>query len=130
MATTERGTTASARSTASTDDGITQTARSGAHTGAGAAGEVGARLPEVAQSTRDALAETNRLVQRGSDQSLKVLGAASIGLATGLLIGGANRLLVVAAMIPAALVGATLIERSEGEFGTSGTRTGSAGPRS
>jgi hypothetical protein len=112
MATTDRSSTTSTRTTDAAE-GIGQTARSVADTVAGAAGEVGARLPEVAQTTRDAFAETNRMVQQGSDQTLKVLGAASVGLAAGLLLGGANRVVVVAAMLPAALIGATLVERAE-----------------
>ena len=100
-------------STTRRDDGVGQTVRTVADTVAGAAGDVSARVPEVAQSTRDALGEATRLVQRGSDQTLKVVGAASIGLATGLLIGGANRLLVVASLLPAALIGATMVERAE-----------------
>jgi hypothetical protein len=129
MTTTERGSTGNARSNTGAAEDLTQTARSVADTVAGAAGEVSARLPEVAQSTREALAETNRLVRQGSDQSLKVLGAASVGLATGLLIGGANRLLVVAAMLPAALIGATLVERAEGTTVTT-PRAGTGSSRS
>ena len=74
-------------------------------------------------ATRDAFAETNRMVQQGSDQTLKILGAASIGMATGLLVGGANRILVILAMVPAALVGATLVERGDGSTSGAGTRS-------
>ena len=116
--------------TTETSDGIAASAKSVADTVAGAAGEVSARLPEVAQTTREALAETNRMVQQGSDQTLKVLGAASVGLAAGLLLGGANRLLVVAAMLPAALIGATLVERSEADTTAMGSRPGSSAARS
>jgi hypothetical protein len=91
---------------------------------AAAAGDVTARLPEVAQTTREALTDANAMVHRGSDETLRVLGAASIGLAVGLLLGGANRLLVVLAMIPAALVGATLVERTDpGLLGTGTTKS-------
>jgi hypothetical protein len=114
----------STRSTSETDsEGIVQTARSMVDSVAGAAGEVSARLPEVAQTTRDALAETNRMVQQGSDETLKVLGAASIGMAAGLLVGGANRLLVVLSLLPAALIGATLVERGDGTVRGTGPRS-------
>ena len=73
-----------------------------------------ARIPDVANNTRDALTEANRMVQGGSDQTLKLVGATVIGVAVGLLIGGANRLLVIAALLPAAVIGATLLERIEG----------------
>ena len=138
MTTTDRtssssSTTSSGSKTGRSDDsaqGIGGAAKTVADTVAGAAGDVSARLPEVAASTRDALAETNRMVQQGSDQTLRVLGAASIGLATGLLLGGANRLLVIAAMLPAALIGATLVERSEAETTGIGSRTGATAARS
>jgi phosphoglycerate dehydrogenase-like enzyme len=123
MTTTDRPTTTGSKSTSATPDGIAQTAaqtaRSVADSVAGAAGEVGARIPDVAQGTREALTEANRMVHRGSDQTLKLVGAGSIGLATGLLIGGAPRLLVVMAAIPAALIGATLVERMDTADGSS-----------
>jgi hypothetical protein len=100
------------------DDGIAGTARHVADSVAGAAGDVTARIPEVAQGTRDALTEANRMVHGGSDQTLKLVGAAAIGFAVGLLIGGANRLLVVLSLVPAALIGATLLERTEGDGST------------
>jgi len=55
------------------------------------------------------------MVHSGSDQTLKVAGSFSIGLAVGLLLGGANRLLVVLALVPAGLIGTTLIERMESD---------------
>lgn len=105
------GTTTSRKTDA--DQSVAQTARQVADTVAGAAGEVTARLPEVATSTRDAFTEANRMVRSGSDGTLKIGGAFSIGLALGLLLGGANRLLVVLALIPAGLIGTTLVERAE-----------------
>jgi len=129
MTTTDR--TSTTKSTADTSgEGIAQTARNVADTVAGAAGEVSARVPDVAQTARDAFVETNRMVQQGSDQTLRILGAASVGLATGLLLGGANRVLVILAMLPAALVAATLVERGDGTVSTSGARSTTATGRS
>jgi len=113
MATQPATSTASDRRTTKQDDGVAQTVRNVADSVAGAAGDVSARVPEVAQSTREAFTEATRLVQRGSDQTLKVVGAASIGFAVGLLVGGANRLLIIASLIPAALIGATMVERND-----------------
>lgn len=106
---------AASRSANDPDQGVAQTARQVADTVAGAAGEVSARLPEVASTTRDAFTEANRMVRSGSDQTLVVAGSFSIGLAVGLLLGGANRLLVILSLIPAGLIGATLIERVESD---------------
>lgn len=89
-------------------------ARSVVSTVAGVAGEVGARLPEAASTTRDAFDEASRLIRSGSDETLKVVCALSIGFAGGLFVAGANRLLVMAALIPAGLVGSTFIERTDG----------------
>lgn len=101
--------------TSSDDQGIAQTARNVADSVAGAAGEVTSRIPEVTQSTKDALTEANRMVHRGSDDTLRIIGAASIGFAVGLLVGGANRILVIASLVPAALIGATMVERMDQE---------------
>ncbi len=115
MATQNPTSTAAERRTAKAqEDGVAQTVRNVADSVAGAAGEVTARVPEVAQSTREAFTEANRLVQGGSDATLRLVGAASIGFAAGLLIGGANRLLVIASLLPAALIGATMVERADG----------------
>ena len=106
--------------TTSTDDqGIAQTARNVADSVAGAAGEVTSRIPEVTQSTKDALNEANRMVHRGSDDTLRIIGAASIGFAVGLLVGGASRILVIASLVPAALIGATMVERMDQESSVS-----------
>ncbi|MEO6208211.1 MAG: hypothetical protein ABIP77_09695 [Candidatus Limnocylindrales bacterium] len=103
----------------SEDQGIAQTARNVADSVAGAAGEVTSRIPEVTQSTKDALTEANRMVHRGSDDTLRIIGSASIGFAVGLLVGGANRILIVASLVPAALIGATMVERMDQESSVS-----------
>jgi hypothetical protein len=101
-----------------------ETAQRAADTVAGMAGEMTARFPEAASSTREAFDEANRMVRSGSDETLKVVGALSLGFATGLLVGGANRILVIAALAPAALIGSALIERMNGAAGSG--RSGSA----
>ena len=93
--------------------GIGQTARQMAEGVAAVAGDVSTRIPEVAQTTRGAFEEANRMVHRGSDQTLQLVGALSIGFAVGLLVGGAHRLLVILSLIPAGLIGATIVERME-----------------
>lgn len=93
--------------------GIGQTARQVAEGVAAAAGDVTARLPEVAETARGAWEEADRLVHRGSDSTLQLVGAASVGFAVGLLVGGAHRLLVILSLIPAGLIAATVLERME-----------------
>jgi hypothetical protein len=97
---------------------LATTARQAADTVAGAAGEMAARFPEAANTTKDAIGEANRafqeanrMVRAGSDETLKAVAAASLGFASGLLVGGAPRLLVLAALVPAALVGSEYMQR-------------------
>ncbi|MFL5674531.1 MAG: hypothetical protein ACJ779_05970 [Chloroflexota bacterium] len=107
-----------------TQDGGSQEARSGitgtvadaAGTAAGTIKSVAAdaaeRIPEVASATRSALVEVDRQVEAGSDEMLTVGTALSFGLAAGLLIAGANRLMVLTAFLPAAVLGLRLLDRS------------------
>lgn len=126
MATTDTITTPESRrrSEQATDaaEGLAGTARQVVDSVAGAAGEVTARIPDVAQTTREAFTEANRMVHGGSDETLRLVGAASVGFAVGLLVGGAHRALIVAALIPAALIGTTMIERHDVPAGTSAGR--------
>jgi hypothetical protein len=78
----------------------------------GAAETVAARLPEAAANTRAAVDEAARRIETGSDEMLTAGTTLSLGLAIGLLIGGASRLLVVLALIPAAAMGMTLLDRN------------------
>ena len=79
---------------------------------AAAAGDVMAQLPAVATGARAVLVETNRQIRTGSDEILIVGGALSFGFAMGLLFGGASRLLVAGALLPAATMGLTILERT------------------
>ena len=80
----------------------------------GVASDAVARLPEAAHSTRGAVEEANRAMRAGSDEMLTAGTTLSVGLALGLLLGGANRLLVILALIPAAMMGFTLLDRGRG----------------
>jgi len=90
-----------------------------------AAGDAVARLPEVAATTRSAIEDANRQMRAGSDEMLSVGSVLSFGFAMGLLIGGASRLLVAVALIPAAAMGLTLMDRvSRGRRSASRTMQG------
>ena len=78
----------------------------------GAAETVAARLPDAAAQTRAAVDEAARRIEAGSDEMLTAGTTLSLGLAVGLLVGGAPRLLVALALIPAAAMGMTLLDRS------------------
>lgn len=76
-----------------------------------AANDAVARLPAAAATTRDAIAEASRTIQTESNERLSAGTLLSFGFAMGLLIGGANRLLVLLALIPATAMGVTLLDR-------------------
>ena len=76
-----------------------------------AAVEASSRLPEAASTTRHALADAGRTIRSGSDERLSAGTLLSFSFALGLLVGGANRLLVLLALIPAAAMGVTLLDR-------------------
>jgi hypothetical protein len=101
---------------------VAGTTRDVANEVADRASAVAARLPEAAASTRSAVEEATRRMESGSDEALAVGASLSVGLAIGLLLGGANRLLVVLALIPATAMGFTLLDRyAGGRLSSSGT---------
>ena len=69
------------------------------------------RLPEAATATGAQLERANRIIRGESDEMLIVGTSLSLGLAAGLLLGGANRLLVIAAVVPATAMAMTLVDR-------------------
>ena len=93
-----------------------------------AASDAADRLPEVASATRSALVEVDRQVEAGSDELLTGVTALSFGMAAGLLLAGANRLLVISAFVPAALLGLRLLDRTSRARGARGTSSGSRTP--
>jgi hypothetical protein len=77
-----------------------------------AAGTLAERLPDAATAARATVDEATRRMEAGSDQTLIVGAAMSFGFAAGLLVGGAPRLLVTAAFVPAVAMGMTLLDRT------------------
>jgi hypothetical protein len=112
----------------STARDVSNTTRDVANEVAERASAVAARLPEAAATTRSAVEEATRRMESGSDEALAIGASLSVGLAIGLLIGGANRLLVVLALIPATAMSFTLLDRHAGgrlsssSISTSGSR--------
>jgi hypothetical protein len=103
--------TRSTRTDESTDRDFATATREVASEVADRAGSVAARLPEAAATTKVAVEEAARRMEAGSDQMLAVGASLSLGLALGMLIGGANRLLVAVALIPATAMAFTLLDR-------------------
>jgi hypothetical protein len=124
--TTQTTRAATADSAADTAGDIATTTREVASEVADRAQAVVARLPDAAASTRDAIDEAARRMEGGSDEMLAVGASLSVGLAAGMLIGGAPRILVVLALIPATAMGFTLLDR----YSTSRTTTTAQSRRS
>jgi predicted amidohydrolase YtcJ len=101
---------------------IGATVSDAAGTARGVAADAVSRFPEVAATTRATIEETNRQIQAGSDEMLTMGSVLSFGFAMGLLIGGAGRLLVAAALLPAAVMGITLFDRMSRTRGAAGRR--------
>jgi hypothetical protein len=72
------------------------------------------RLPEAANVTGAQIERANAIIRSESDEVLAVGTSLSLGLAMGLLLGGANRILVILALIPATAMGFTLFDRHGG----------------
>jgi hypothetical protein len=89
----------------------------------GAAETVAARLPEAAAQTRAVVDEAARRMETGSDEMLTAGTTLSLGLAIGMLVSGAPRLLVALALIPAAAMGLTLLDRNGSRSGAGRSRT-------
>lgn len=81
-----------------------------------------ARLPEVAANAQVAARDTQKALDAMPSQALIVGTSFSLGLATGLFVGGANRLLVALALAPAGAMAMTMLGR-EDAAPTTGRRT-------
>lgn len=112
MATTQ---TASSSSHANNDSSdLAATAKGIASDVADRAVAAAQKLPDAATVTGAQIERANQMIQRESDEVLAVGTSLSLGLAMGLLLGGANRILVILALIPATAMGFTLFDRHGG----------------
>lgn len=80
----------------------------GAWTGAE---RVAGRVPDVAERARLSVEQTTTRLQTLPDSTLRLLAAASLGLATGLRLAGAPRFVTLAAFAPALLAGGAMATR-------------------
>ncbi len=99
---------------AATAGDVAATAKGIATDVADKASAAASRLPDAATEAGAQLGRANQLIQSESDEVLTVGTALSLGLALGLLLGGANRLLVLLALVPGTAMGFTLFDRHNG----------------
>lgn len=104
-------TTTASTNRSTTDDDLATTAKGIAADVADRAASAAQRLPDAASATGAQFEKANQLIQRESDEVLAVGTSLSLGLALGLLLGGASRLLVILALVPATMMGFTLFDR-------------------
>ena len=75
------------------------------------AGDAAERLPVMAATGRSAFEDANRRIAASSDEMVRLGTAVSFGFAVGLLVGGANRIIVGAAFVPVCMLGLALLDR-------------------
>jgi len=75
---------------------------------------VGRSMPQVARVSRSAIDDLMRAIETGSDQQVTAGVSLSLGLAIGMLLGGAPRLLIALVLAPVAIMGIALAERRSG----------------
>ena len=68
-------------------------------------------MPDVARASRAAVDDLVLAIEAGSDERVSAGVTLSLGLAIGMLIGGAPRPLIVLALAPVAVMGLTLADR-------------------
>jgi hypothetical protein len=95
--------------------GAVEGARSAAEGARDVAGEIATRLPDAAASTRVVVGQANVQMQASSNETLIAGTSLSVGVAIGLWAAGSSRILVLMALIPAAAMGSTLLERRTGQ---------------
>ena len=81
------------------------------------ADEVGTRLPGIASAGAEGAAESVRMLQELSDPRLQLLMAFSLGVGAGLWMAGAPRLVTLAALSPALVVGVAIASRKRDNQG-------------
>lgn len=77
------------------------------------ADEVGTRLPGIASAGAEGAAESVRMLQELSDPRLQLLIAFSLGVGAGLWMAGAPRLVTLAALSPALVIGVAIASRNQ-----------------
>ena len=73
--------------------------------------QVAERMPDAVERTRVGARRTTISLQALPDTTLRLLAGASIGMAAGLSLAGAPRLIALAALVPALFVGSALATR-------------------
>jgi hypothetical protein len=76
-----------------------------------AVGDAFEHLPDAVDMARTGAQETTATLQTMKDPTLELLAVASIGLAGGLYLAGSRRVVTLAAVVPALIVGVAILTR-------------------
>jgi len=107
--TTTQSTTSRTRTAESGDAG--DTVQTAVREVRGAIENVSRSMPEVARVSRGAVDDLFRAIETGSDERVTAGVSLSLGLALGMLLGSAPRLLVIIALAPVVAAGLVLADR-------------------
>jgi len=77
----------------------------------GALEGVSRSMPDVARASRSAVDDLFKAIETGSDERVTAGVSLSLGLALGMLLGGAPRLLIIIALAPVVAAGLVLSDR-------------------
>lgn len=109
--TTQRETTTSRSRTANGGDASSDAVQTALHEVRGALAGVSRSMPDVARVSRSAVDDLFRAIETGSDERVTAGVSLSLGLALGMLIGGAPRPLILLALAPVVASGLVLADR-------------------
>ena len=115
--------TSTRKSTATAEAEARNTVADAASEVRGALQGVSRQVPQVARASRSALDDLYKMIDTSSDERVTAGVTLSLGLAIGMLLGGANRLLIALSLIPVAVTGFVMADR---RVGGRTTRSGSA----
>ena len=87
----------------------------------GAIQGVSKQVPQVARASRGAIDDLYKMIDSSSDERVTAGVTLSLGLAIGMLLGGAPRLLILAALAPVAAMGLVLQDRRKRSTSTRAT---------
>jgi hypothetical protein len=114
---TTQSTTTRTRTTEPADTGDTMQAA--VREVRGAIENVSRSVPDVARASRGAVDDLFRAIETGSDERVTAGVSLSLGLALGMLLGSAPRLLVIIALAPVVAAGLVLADRRTATRSTS-----------
>ena len=111
MATETSTQTTTSRSRSADSDDANDTVQTAVREVRGALENVSRSVPDVARASRGAVDDLFRAIETGSDERVTAGVSLSLGLALGMLLGSAPRLLVIIALAPVVAAGLVLADR-------------------